>query len=209
MAGSSSSATSRQQRLSATSTSRSLLSRVRRDDAAAWDRLVQLYAPLVLSWCRRWRLKDDDMEDVFQEVFRTVARSIDRFQKERPTDTFRGWLRTIVHSRVHDHFRARGRQQQAIGGSEAQRLFGQIAAPEKQGNATDDPEAESGLYRRAVELIRSEFEERTWQAFWRTAVNGLSAREAADELEMTPGAVRVAKSRVLKRLREELGDVSE
>lgn len=209
MTGSSSSATSSQQRRSATSTSRSLLSRVRSDDAAAWERLVHLYAPLVLSWCRRWRLKEEDLDDIFQEVFRTVARNIDQFQKERPGDTFRGWLRTIVHSRVHDHFRSRAKQQFAIGGSEAMQFFSQVAEPTRPASDETERADESELYRRAVELIRNEFEERTWRAFWRTAVNGVSARDAADELGMTPGAVRVAKSRVLKRLREELGDLSE
>ena len=67
--------------------------------------------------------------------------------------------------------------------------------------------AERQLFRRGLALIRTEFEDRTWQAFWRTAVDGLSASEAGRELNMSPGAVRVAKSRVLQRLREELGDL--
>src|SRR5271165_3129364 len=101
-----------------TSTSRSLLERVRADDSAAWDRLVSLYAPLVLYWCRRWGLQDEDAADVFQEVFLAVATHIGRFHKTQPGDTFRGWLRTITSNKVLDLFRRRKRDPGGIGGSE-------------------------------------------------------------------------------------------
>src|SRR5438552_4671524 len=87
------------------STSRSLLERVKARDARAWDQLVTLYSPLILHWCRRWDLEGHDAADVFQEVFQTLATQIGRFRKERPGDTFRGWLWTITRSKVHDHFR--------------------------------------------------------------------------------------------------------
>ncbi|HJT78637.1 MAG TPA: sigma-70 family RNA polymerase sigma factor [Gemmataceae bacterium] len=189
-------------------TSRSLLDRARADDAAAWDRLVGLYAPLVLHWCRRWGLREEDAADVFQEVFQAVATHLAGFRKEAPGDTFRGWLRTITHNKVRDHFRRRGREPGGVGGSEAQRRLAQIPAPPEEESA-DDERAEQGLFHRALELIRGEFEERTWQAFWRTAVEGGAAHDVAAELGMSPGAVRVAKSRVLQRLREELGDLQE
>src|SRR3954467_15472366 len=99
-------------------TSRSLLERVRADDAAAWDRLVALYAPLVLHWCRRWDLQDQDSADVFQEVFQAVARHIADFRKDNEGDTFRGWLRTITRNKVRDHFRRAGRQPCGAGGTD-------------------------------------------------------------------------------------------
>jgi RNA polymerase sigma-70 factor (ECF subfamily) len=189
-------------------TSRSLLDRVRADDPAAWERLVHLYAPLVFHWCRRWELQEQDVADVFQEVFQSVARHIGGFRKEAAGDTFRGWLRTITENKVRDLFRRLGREPQAPGGTEAQRRLAQVPAPEPPEETSDagDAEAEAGLYRRVLELIRGEFEERTWRAFWGTAVENRPAREVAGELGMTPGAVRVAKFRVLHRLRRELGD---
>jgi RNA polymerase sigma-70 factor (ECF subfamily) len=190
------------------STSRSLLERVKAHDAAAWDRLVTLYAPLVFHWCRRWDLQEHDVADVFQEVFQAVARHISRFRKAGAGDTFRGWLRTITRNKVNDHFRRLGREPGAVGGTDAQVRMAQVAAPEPaEEEAPSEEAAERGLFYRGLELIRGEFEERTWQAFWRTAVEGLSAREVAAELGMSPGAVRVAKSRVLHRLRTELGDL--
>jgi RNA polymerase sigma-70 factor, ECF subfamily len=189
-------------------TSPSLLERVKADDAAAWDRLVTLYAPLVFHWCRRWDLQDEDAADVFQEVFQAVATHIADFRRARKEDTFRGWLRTITRNKVHDHFRRLGRQPRGVGGTDAQIRLVQLPAPEP---PEDDPaaeeKAERGLFYRALDLIRGEFEERTWQAFWRTAVDGAAPKDVAAELSMRPGAVRVAKSRVLRRLREELGDL--
>ena len=195
-----------------TSTSRSLLERVRADDADAWDRLVALYAPLVLHWCRGWALPEQDAPDVFQEVFRAVTGHIRAFRKDRAGDTFRGWLRTITRNKVHDHFRRQRHAPQGAGGSEAQARLVALPAPEPpaDGPADGSPageRAEAALLRRALELIRGEFEERTWQAFWRTAIDGRPPAEAAADLAMTPGAVRVAKCRVLHRLREELGDL--
>jgi RNA polymerase sigma-70 factor (ECF subfamily) len=58
-----------------------------------------------------------------------------------------------------------------------------------------------------VEQVRGDFEEQTWQAFWLTVVEGRSATVLAPELGMTAAAVRQAKARVLRRLKEELGEL--
>ena len=193
-----------------TGTSRSLLERARADDAAAWDRLVALYGPLVFHWCRRWDLQEQDVADIFQEVFHAVATHLAGFRKERPADTFRGWLRTITRNKVHDHFRRMGREPGGAGGTEAQARFADLPAPTSgEDVAEDEDEVERGVFVQSLDLIRGEFEERTWQAFWRTAVDGRAPKDIADELGMSPGAVRVAKCRVLARLREELGDLLE
>ena len=174
------------------------------DEAGAWDRLVTLYAPLLYHWCRRWKLQDEDLADVFQEVFQTLIVHIGAFRRVRENDTFRGWLWTITRSKVLDLLRKRSRE---AAGGEAEGRLSQVAAPEAVPDS-DPAEAEAlrRLYLRGLELIREEFEERTWQAFWRTAVDGRAPRDVAVEMSMSSGAVRVAKSRVLQRLREELGD---
>jgi RNA polymerase sigma-70 factor, ECF subfamily len=198
------------ERSGSTATSRSLLERVRGEEADAWDRLVSLYAPLVYYWCRRWDLNEHDVADVFQEVFLSVATHIAGFQKERPNDTFRGWLRTITRNKVLDHFRRLGREPGAlgVGGTEAHlQLTGLPAPTTPEAVASVDAPAERGLFYRGLEYIREEFEPRTWQAFWKTVVDGRAAKDVAVELGMSPGAVRVAKSRVLHRLRDELGDL--
>jgi RNA polymerase sigma-70 factor, ECF subfamily len=189
-----------------TSTSRSLLARVHRNDAAAWDRLVALYTPLVWNWCRKMELPSQDIADVFQEVFRSVAMHIHEFHRDRPGDTFRGWLRTITKNKVHDHFRAQSKEPQAAGGSEARAWWSHLPETGDKCGAVEADERYDFLFRQALALIKAEFQERTWLAFWRVVVEGQSPQVVASDLHLSPGAVRVAKCRVLHRLRSELGD---
>ncbi len=190
-----------------TATSRSLIERLKADDAEAWDRLIDLYGPLVYRWCRRWDLRDQDIADILQDVFQAVAAHIATFRKERDGDTFRGWLRTIARNKVQDHFRRMGREPGGVGGTDAQIRLTSLPAA-RLADDEDPPEetAERFLLSRGLDLIRNEFEDSTWKAFWGTTVEGRDTKEVAVELRMSPGAVRVAKSRVLRRLREELGD---
>jgi RNA polymerase sigma-70 factor (ECF subfamily) len=104
-------------------TSPTLLARVQANQAGAWERLVDLYAPLVYHWCRRWSLGPEDAADVFQEVFRSVAEHIARFRHDQPGVTVRGWLRTITRNKVCDHFRRNVDQPRAAAGSDAQMLL--------------------------------------------------------------------------------------
>lgn len=185
-------------------TSLTLLERVRNQDAEAWQRLWQLYAPLVARWCSGAGVAPPDADDVRQEVFQAVATGLDGFRRDRTGDTFRGWLRGITRNKLLDHFRRRARQAEAQGGTEAQLRFQDVPVAELPEDTAEDL---GGLYHRALELVRCEFEQRTWEAFWRAAVEGHSPALIAAELGVTAAAVRKAKSRVLRRLREELGEL--
>jgi RNA polymerase sigma-70 factor, ECF subfamily len=193
------------------STSQSLLAEARRADPAAWKRLALLYAPLVASWCRRWGVAGQDVGDVLQEVFLAVASHLEGFRKARPADTFRGWLLTIARHKTLDYFRRRGRDPAAAGGTDASMRLQQILDPHPADTAAgpDDEAVFTGILGRALESIRGEFQEQTWRAFWGVVVEGREVADVAADLEMRPGTVRVAKSRVLLRLRRELGDVGE
>jgi RNA polymerase sigma-70 factor (ECF subfamily) len=183
----------------------SLLERVRARNPEAWHRLVQIYRPLVLSWCAQARVDPTDAEDVAQEVFAAAAAALDRFHRDRPGDTFRGWLRVITRNQILLLFRRNQGRTQAAGGSDAWQNLQAIADP------LPGPGAEAAevgqLYMRAMELVRGEFEERTWQAFWLTVIEDREPSAVALELNMTPNNIRQAKSRVLRRLREEVGDL--
>jgi RNA polymerase sigma-70 factor (ECF subfamily) len=185
-------------------TSVTLLGRVRSGDGEAWRRLFHLYGPLVLRWCERWGVNGPDADDVCQDVFRAVAAGIDGFHRDRPGDTFRGWLRTVTRSKILNHFQRRQKQPTAQGGTEAHANLQHIADQEL---SDDSPEEMSALYHRALELVRGEFEPSTWQAFWRAAVDGHAPSLIAAEMGVTSAAIRKAKSRVLNRLREELGEL--
>jgi RNA polymerase sigma-70 factor (ECF subfamily) len=184
----------------------SLLDRVRANDPEAWRRLVGLYRPLVLHWCARAGAHGADAEDVAQEVFAAAAAGLTGFRRDRPGDTFRGWMRGITRNQALLYFRRKGRQPVAEGGAEAWQRLLDVASP--RGGSDPEETIEVGrLYRRALELVQAEFEERTWQAFWLTAIEGRAPADLAEELGMTAAGIRQAKSRVLRRLREEAGDL--
>lgn len=185
-------------------TSLTLLERVRGRDGDAWQRLVHIYAPLVAQWCSYKGIRGQDADDVQQEVFHAVSTGLEGFRKDRPGDTFRGWLRIITRHKILDFHRKRERHPEPQGGTTAQLRLQEVAEQELPNDADDDL---TGLYHRALELVRCEFEDRTWQAFWRSAVDGQAPDLVASQLGMSAAAVRKAKSRVLHRLRQELGDV--
>jgi RNA polymerase sigma-70 factor (ECF subfamily) len=184
----------------------SLLDRARSNDSAAWRRLMDLYKPLVRFWCGRAGLHGPDAEDVTQETFAAAAAHLGAFHHDRPGDTFRGWLRVIARNQVLAYLRRDQGKVQAEGGSAAWAKLQDVCDP--LGGPEGDEQAEmSAVYRRALELVRGEFEARTWQAFWRTTIEDQSPATLAAELAMTPVAIRQAKSRVLRRLRQELGEL--
>jgi len=170
--------------------------------------MSRLYAPSVYRWCRKAGLQTDDASDVAQEVFRSVADNLGQFRHDRPGDSFRGWLWTITRNKIYDHFRAMKARPDAAGGTTVQRRFREL--PETLPAENDAISLNtSGLARRAMELMETDFEPNTWQAFWRTAVDQQPAGTVARELGMSAAAVYMAKSRVLRRLRDELGGLSE
>ena len=192
------------------STSSSFLDRVKARDEGAWRRLESVYGHLVLYWCRYYGVRREDRADVCQDVFRAVAVSIDSFQRDQTGGTFRGWLRTITRSKIADHFRRQNRQPDAQGGTDAYERFLEIPDGDSASSVPEASDQEKAIIvNKTLDLIRPEFEDRTWQAFWRATVEGQPSGVVAEALEMTPGAVRQAKSRVLRRLREELHQLLE
>jgi RNA polymerase sigma-70 factor (ECF subfamily) len=175
----------------------------------AWQRLTRLYGRLVDFWLRQAKLQPADARDVFQEVFKAVAEGIGNFRKDRPGDRFRGWLRIVVRNKVADHVRRQGAQPAAAGGSEAYRQFQEIEGRDARTEDREELDALQQFRLRALELIQGEFEERTWQAFWRVTAEGQAAKDVAQDLGVTASAVRLAKSRVLRRLREEMEGLEE
>lgn len=188
------------------STSSSLLERVQAREAGAWDLLCRLYGPLVYGWCRRSALQDADAADVVQEVFQVIARSIDTFRRAQPGDSFRGWLWGITRNKISDHFRRLSAEPAGVGGTDANDRLQQLPASAPDSSAGDSSVGQSLVVKQALQILASEFEPRTWQAFWRMAIDGRPAPEVAAELGMTPKAVRQAKYRVLSRLRSMLDE---
>lgn len=186
------------------STSTSLLERAKARDPEAWRRLVRIYGPHVFFWCRQSGLSVQDAADVVQEVFTAVATHLAKFHRRGPGDSFRGWLRTITQNKIRDQARRGQHRPQAQGGTTAQKRLEDIPAPASDSGEPAELIGSSAIMHQALELIRDEFEDRTWQAFWQMAIEGRSASELGAELGMERRAVRQAKYRVLRRLRQEL-----
>ena len=192
---------------SARSTSTSLLERVQAQEPEAWQRLVDLYGPTVYGWCRQSGLQAEDAADVMQEVFGAVARGVANFRRDRPGDSFRAWLRTIARTKLCDHFRRLGRQPQPRGGTTAQQNLAQLAQPDPDSLLPEDGRAaDRELWQRAMEMVRAEFEPRTWEAFWRLAIERRPGADVAADLGISLQAAYQAKYRVLKRIRRELDE---
>ena len=194
---------------SSSSTSTSLLGRVKSRDPDAWERFVKLYSPLVYRWARQGGLQESDASDLAQEVFGVVAMRIDDFRRDRPGDSFRGWLWGITNNKLKEFFRRQAADPQAFGGTDAQLHLNDLAGeppPDSTDSAALEPDIT--LMHRVIGLIQEEFEEKTWRAFWLTTVDQRKSADVAEELGMTPKAVRQAKYRVLRRIRLELDDLA-
>lgn len=191
-------------------TSLTLLERVKAEDGPAWRRLIELYHPLVVSWCRRAGLTVEDAGDLTQEIFTTVFAHIREFHRDRSGDTFRGWLRIIGRNQIAMFFRRKRQRAPEVGSSAY--AGGLQQYPDRDEDPIEIPQDDqqeevTGLYRRALDLIRVDFQQQTWRAFWLAVVDERPTADIAGELEMTPAAVRQAKYKVLKRLRSELGEL--
>jgi RNA polymerase sigma-70 factor (ECF subfamily) len=145
---------------------------------------------------------------VVQEVFRVASSRLDKFRRERDGDSFRAWLRGITRNMLLAHFRRASRQPQASGGSRVLSQLEEVADPLGTDSSKEDPPSElEALRRRSLELVRDQVTERTWRAFWLTAIEGHPPAEVAAGLGISPTAVRMAKSRVLHRLKEQFGEL--
>lgn len=179
----------------------SLLVRLRdRLDESAWREFVQLYAPVVYRFARRRGLQDADAADLTQEVLRSVSGSVAAFDSAK--GPFRGWLFTVAHRRLHDLMHQRQRQPVGSGAHATVQFLNDVPAQDDE--AFWDQEYERQLFRLAAERIRPGVAESTWQAFWRTGVDGKSGQEVAQSLGLSVAAVYLAKSRVMVKLKEEI-----
>jgi RNA polymerase sigma-70 factor (ECF subfamily) len=183
----------------------SLLVRIRDpNDKQAWQQFVQLYASVVYGFARQRGLQDADAADLMQEVFRAVAVSISRLDYDPGRGSFRGWLFTVTRNKLYNFLNGRKRQEHGSGDSAVHERLDEH--PDRADGAAElwDREYERRVFAWAVEQVRGEFQESTWRAFWLTAVEGVGAKEASAQLGLSPGAVYVAKSRVLARLKEQV-----
>jgi len=185
-------------------TSLSLLERVRGNDSGAWNRFVQLYEPVVRRWCERAGLQASDAADLTQDLFTSLVTKLGSFRHDHPGASFRGWLWTVAHNRIRLHFRRAEARPLPVGGLSA---FHDLAELDETSDASAPPESMADVVRRAMELVQPEFEPSTWQAFWRVQVDNQAVSDVAAALGLSANAVYKSRARVLRRLRDEFGEL--
>jgi RNA polymerase sigma-70 factor (ECF subfamily) len=184
-------------------TQTSLLVRLRdARDTESWQTFVTIYGPLIYRYCRRKGLQDADAADVGQEVLTQVARSMSTFEYQRERGRFRDWLGTVTRHKIGRCLEKKQRGAQAAGGEQGDDVLDRLPAPEAENDWTVEYNAR--VLQAALERIRWHFEPATWRAFELAWREQRPAAEAAQELDLPIEAVYWAKSRVLKRLREEI-----
>ena len=184
----------------------SLLLRIRNSqDTRAWLEFAGIYGPLIYAFGRKHGLQDADAADLTQEVFHAVARAVERFQYDADRGGFRRWLFTVTRNELRDAL-ARGKRHPAGSGDTGVGQWIQQQPDPTDADALWDAEYERCRLDWAAQRVCAQVEPATWQAFWQTAVEGQPAEAVAQALQMSVGAVYIAKSRVIARLRKEIAE---
>ncbi|MEZ6118709.1 MAG: sigma-70 family RNA polymerase sigma factor [Pirellulaceae bacterium] len=190
--------------------SSSLLAGAKRFDPESWSRLVNTFGPIVYGWCRSSGVQQADAADLVQDVFVSVAKGMPNFERQKEEGSFRSWLATITRSRVRDYLRRGANREAAVGGTDALQQMQDVAEELDSLDSTICSDGIGGtIHRRVLDSVRAEFEPKTWQAFWLTAVESKLASDVAQELDLSAASVYQAKSRVLRRLRQRLAELPE
>lgn len=178
------------------------------EDQDAWDQFVLIYRPVIYRMARRRGMQDADAQDVVQTVFMRLAASIQRWEKTEPATKFRHWLRRVARNAIVSAF-SRQPKDAAAGGSEILNLLAEQPEIETDVEQELATEAMREHYLRAARVVKTDVDPDTWRAFELTVVRGQSCDEAAALLGKSVGAVYAARSRVMRRLREQVQRLQE
>lgn len=188
------------------------LERLQRMDPEGWSRLVTTFGPIVYRWCRSSGVNPDDSADVVQEVFTSVARGVGDFERLKAEGSFRSWLATITRNRVRDYIRKQNRSPVGMGGTEAMIKLQQQSDPDAEDvldSTICGEDVYNPLVHRVLTQVQAEFEQKTWRAFWLSAVENKTAADIASQTGLSTASVYQSKSRVLRRIRQRLSEFPE
>jgi RNA polymerase sigma-70 factor, ECF subfamily len=185
-------------------TPHSLLERLRTGpDDKSWQKLVALYRPWLTAYLHRQNLPAGDVDDLIQDTLAILVKELPQFRHDLRRGAFRRWLRNITLNRLRLYWRAR-RPVSPADDARIETWLAQLEDPQSDLSRRWEEEHNVHVIHRLLELLEGDFEPRTWQAFCKVTLEGKSTAETAQELAMSPVAVRIAKSRVLTRFRQEI-----
>jgi len=173
-------------------------------DAEAWFQFCEIYEPLILRIAKSRGLQAADANDLAQDVFIRIAKSVRRWEPDPEKGTFRGWIGTIARNLTIDFLRQQKRQPVSADDPVMKNLPERCAESDFY-----DAEYEKQLFAWAADKIKPSFKPQTWQAFWLTAVENRSVAEVSETLELSAGAIYMARSRVIAKLRKTIESVSD
>jgi RNA polymerase sigma factor (sigma-70 family) len=186
----------------------SLLVRLRDGgDVGAWQEFVRLYAPIIYGFARKRGLQDADAADLMQDVLRSLASAVHRLEYDPVRGTFRGWLFTVTRNKVFNFLESRSRSVQGSGDSRMQQRLEQHADGDQ--SAEWEADYQRAMAAQAMERVKGEFQAATWEAFLQTTVEGRAPAQVSARVGLSVGAIYVAKSRVIARLRQEIERMQE
>ena len=190
-------------------TSSTLLDGLRREDDRSWRQLYTVYAPLIGHWIRSNGIPESNVEDVFQCVCTKLLKAIKSFERQEGNARFRGFLKKITYTESME-FHRRQKDPAPAGGTHARLHLAEL--PDSMEESRDDVLAEKKLFLEGiVQVVKSKVKESTWDCFKRTELDGQNATEVAEELGLSPPAVRKNRQRVkgmIANLREVYGMIS-
>ena len=184
-------------------TSLTLLTRLQfPNDSEAWQNLFQIYQPLLLLWLKNYDVQASDADDLVQEVFATLSKDLMKFHHNGRQGAFRNWLKNILVNRLRTFWRTRNRHPDIVGGSSIEERIAQFEDPTSAISQLWNRQHDLHVLNRLLELSRPSFSTETWDAFTRVAIHGQRPDFVAAQTGLTLNAVFIAKSRVLRKLRE-------
>lgn len=171
-------------------------------DDLAWSEFLQIYEPMLFRLASRWGMQDADAREVVQETLLAVAKAIPEFRSGGHSGAFRGWLAAITRNKLADHLARRSRQVHGSGDTDVQRWLEQHHVGDDSSISVWDWQQKRQIFAWAADRVRGQVGDSTWQAFYRTAIQGEGVSQVAADLQMREGMVYVARSRVMTRLRK-------
>ena len=192
-------------------TSESLLLRLQQNanqtgaeiDQSAWETFVSLYSPLMFYWARKVGLGQADAADLVQEVFSIVFRRLPDFRYDRG-GSFRGWLRTVTLNKFREQHRKKSPPLRPTTDSILEHL---ASVPEAE--STWDIDYSRMLLQQAMQKMECDFEPATWQALSAVMSGELTVELASEKFDVSSWTIYSARSRLMRRLREQLDGLME
>ena len=175
-----------------------------RGDAQAWDEFVRVYQPAIYDLACRQGLQHADAEELAQEAMLAVARAVERWVPDPQVGRFRNWLSRIARN-LSVNFRSRRKHQVwGTGNSGMQSLFDEQCNQKEVLSQFFELEYQRAVFQCAAKHVQNEVKEKTWQAFWLSTIGGEPMADVARQLDLSIGAVYIARNRVIARLRVEV-----